>query len=213
MHTNSIVTLDRIAVDTSVELVARSTTADLALPTPCAGWALRDLLAHMTTQHHGFAAAATGETSLDAWRPRSLGEDHVGNYRAAAAKVVQAFAAAGVIDRGFTLPEFGTDTPFRGRTAIGFHFIDYVVHSWDVAETLGVPVHFDADLLDVAMSITRAVPGGDRRLAPGAAFGPEVAPAGESTMDLIVAMLGRRPLERSGPHEHTPSRRFVHKLL
>ncbi|NML52559.1 hypothetical protein HHL19_17940 [Streptomyces sp. R302] len=41
----------------SVHLVARVTPADLTRPTPCAGWDLKDLLDHMTAQHHGFAAA------------------------------------------------------------------------------------------------------------------------------------------------------------
>lgn len=32
----------------------------MSRPTPCAGWSLRDLLARMTVQHRGFAAAAAG---------------------------------------------------------------------------------------------------------------------------------------------------------
>ncbi|MET7719101.1 maleylpyruvate isomerase N-terminal domain-containing protein, partial [Streptomyces sp. NPDC005407] len=46
------------AVRDSVTLVRRVAPADLPLPTPCEAWTLADLLAHMTAQHHGFAAVA-----------------------------------------------------------------------------------------------------------------------------------------------------------
>jgi uncharacterized protein (TIGR03086 family) len=108
--------------------------------------------------------------------------------------VLTAFAADGVLDRGFPLPEFGTDTPFPGRLAISFHFIDYVVHSWDVAKALGRTVEFEPDLLDAALTVAQAVPDDDTRLKPGAAFAPAVTSSGaDSRLDEIVALLGRSP--------------------
>ncbi len=196
MHMNigpGIVTLDAQAVRESVRLVARATAADLARPTPCADWTLHGLLRHMTAQHYGFAAAAAGDGDLARWRLRPLGDDPVGAYRAAAGCVLAAFAADGVLDREFPLPEFTRGLMFPGPQAVSFHFVDYVVHSWDVARTLGVPVRFDPALLDVALTVARAVPGGDARLAPGAAFAPEVACPGGSPLDQVVAVLGRSP--------------------
>lgn len=46
------------ALRASVAIVAQVSERDLGRPTPCADWTLRDLLAHMTVQHEGFAAAA-----------------------------------------------------------------------------------------------------------------------------------------------------------
>jgi uncharacterized protein (TIGR03086 family) len=196
MHTNSdpgLVALDAQAVNESVQLVARSTAADLGRPTPCAGWTLHDLLRHMAAQHHGFAAASAGDGDLARWQLRHRGDDPVAEYRAAAECVLAAFAADDVLDRAFPLPELRRGRMFSGRQALSFHFIDYVVHSWDVARTLGLPVRFDPALLDVALTVARAVPGGDARLAPGAAFAPEVAWPGGSGLDQIVAILGRAP--------------------
>src|SRR5438552_3242593 len=108
MHINpldEIVSLDARAVRASVSLVEQATAADMDRPTPCAGWALRDLLAHMLTQHYGFAAAAAGHADLAHWRPRPLGSDPVTAYRVAAEHVLTAFAAEGVLDRELTLPE------------------------------------------------------------------------------------------------------------
>ena len=56
-----LIELDATAVRASVDLVAQLTPADLTRPTPCTGWTLHGLLAHMTTQHYGFAAAAAGQ--------------------------------------------------------------------------------------------------------------------------------------------------------
>jgi len=188
-----IVQLDARAVRTSVELVAQASAEDMHRPTPCAAWTLYGLLSHMATQHYGFAAASRGEGSLALWKTRSLEPDPVAAYRESAERVLAAFAQPGVLERRFPLPEFGENAAFHGARAIGFHFIDYVVHSWDVARTLGVPVDFDVELLAAALTVAKAVPVGETRLAPGAAFAPEVAAPGAVGLDEIVAMLGRSP--------------------
>jgi uncharacterized protein (TIGR03086 family) len=195
MHINSadVVALDAVAVRTSVELVGRARPSDLARPTPCADWTLRGLITHMAAQHLGFAAAAAGDGDLARWRPRRLDGDPVAAYRAAAETVLAAFAADGVPDRQFPLPEIAAGALFPARQAVSFHFIDYVVHSWDVAATLGLEARFAPDVLDAALPVARAVPGGEHRLAPGAAFAPAVTRPGGSPLDEIVALLGRSP--------------------
>jgi len=196
MHTNSgngIVALDTQAVRASIDLVEQASALDMTRPTPCADWTLHGLLRHMTAQHYGFAAAARGDGDPARWRMPSLGEDPAAAYRAAAGHVLSAFAAEGVLDRDFLLPEIAAGPLFPARQAISFHFVDYVVHSWDVARTLGLPLHLDPALLDAALTVARAVPKGEARLVPGAAFAPEVAWPGGSSLDQIVAILGRSP--------------------
>jgi uncharacterized protein (TIGR03086 family) len=196
MHTNittDIVALDAQAVHASVDLVSRITPDDMARPTPCADWTLRGLLRHMTAQHYGFAAASGGDGNLARWRTGPLGEDPAAAYRDAARCVLAAFAADGVLGRDFPLPEIGQGLSFPARQAIGFHLVDYVVHSWDVARTLGRQANLSAALLDAALAVARAVPGGDARTRPGASFAPEVAWPGGSRLDQVVALLGRSP--------------------
>jgi uncharacterized protein (TIGR03086 family) len=195
MHTTlaGIVSLDALAVNASVDLVARARPADLARPTPCADWTLHGLITHMAAQHYGFAAAAAGDGDLARWRPRRLGSDPVADYRAAAETVLAAFAADGVPGRQFPLPEIAAGALFPAPQAVSFHFVDYVVHSWDVARALGVEVHFAPDLLDAALDVARAVPGGEYRLAPGAAFAPAVTGYDGPPLDQVVALLGRSP--------------------
>jgi len=183
------------AVRASVSVVSQVSTGDLGLPTPCADWHLSDLLAHMTLQHHGFAAAAAGNGGdLSLWTVQPLGPDPVGEYAAAADRVLTAFAQDGVLEREFALPEISPLTTFPGSQAISFHLVDYVLHGWDVARTIDVPFSLDPEILDVALRIARSVPDGPQRLQPGAAFAPGVATTEDAPMlDRIVALLGRSP--------------------
>jgi uncharacterized protein (TIGR03086 family) len=187
--------LDRRAVEETVRVVSHATSDSLARPTPCTEWNLSDLLAHMTAQHRGFAAAARGHgADLGVWQARPLGADPVATYREAADEVVAAFASDGVLDREFALPEITRAMAFPARQAISFHFIDYVAHGWDVARSLDVELELDAEVLAAALVVAQRVPDGDERLLAGAAFRPGMSPpAGSSTFDQILFSLGRSP--------------------
>ncbi|WP_425326133.1 TIGR03086 family metal-binding protein [Nocardia otitidiscaviarum] len=188
-----LVALNARAVRASSAAVSHCGPADLSKPTPCADWTLRDLLIHMIAQHRGFAAAARGDDNPNHWRPHPLGPDPVADYRAAADDVLDAFAADDILERAFPLPEFTTEFRFPGTQALTFHFIDYVVHTWDVDRTLGRTTTFDDDLLAAALPIAEFVPDDASRTAPGAAFAPRRPWTGEATLDRIVALLGRSP--------------------
>jgi uncharacterized protein (TIGR03086 family) len=189
-----IVRLDASAVRASIQVVSQARSADLARSTPCAGWTLADLLAHMTAQHHGFAAAAAGDgADVVRWQTGAPAADQVGEYVTAAARVVAAFGAPGVLDRDFALPEISPQLRFPAEQAIGFHLVDYVVHGWDVARSLGLRYELEPALLAAALPIARSVPDGQNRRRPGASFAPRVAVTRGGMLDQIVALLGRRP--------------------
>jgi uncharacterized protein (TIGR03086 family) len=181
----------------SVEVVAQMRPGQLDVATPCAGWALSDLLAHMIGQHYGFAAAAAATAAavpdVGEFAPRAIGADAVAEYTASVESVLAAFASPGVLDRTMYLPEIRGGMTFAAPAAIGFHLIDYVVHSWDVARSLGVPVAFDDEALTTALQIARAVPEESKSDTPGAAFAPGVDTRSDATLDRIVALLGRDP--------------------
>lgn len=191
--------LHRTAVLASVDVVSTVTPADLSKPTPCAGWDLADLLTHMTVQHRGFAAAARGHGADEAvWQTGTVGDevaaDPAGTYAAAADDVIDAFAGADVLESSFVLPELGGDAPFPGEMAVGFHYIDYVVHGWDVARSLGRMYKLSPDVVAAAVPLANFVPDGDFRAVDNAPFGPAIPlskPAGD--LDRILAHLGRSP--------------------
>jgi uncharacterized protein (TIGR03086 family) len=195
MPSEPVTELDARAVRASVDLVSRVTPADLARLTPCGAWNLGELLAHMIAQHHGFAASARGGAAdLADWQPGPPPTDPAKEYAAAADEVLAAFGEDGVLDRPFALPEILPNVTFPGRQAIGFHLVDYTVHGWDVARALGVDLTLDPAVLEASRKVAAMVPGGDYRTQPNAAFAPALtAPPGASTLDQIVAALGRSP--------------------
>ena len=183
----------------SVKVVSLVTSDDLTLATPCVGWNLADLLAHMTVQHRGFAAAARGHGDDEAvWQAdtvaAAVAADPAGSYAEAAGEVLDAFAAVDVLDGEFALPEFGPGAMFPAAMAIGFHYVDYVVHGWDVARTLGQSYELPVDVVAAALPLALVVPDGDFRTIDNAPFGPAIPstdPAGD--LDRILSYLGRSP--------------------
>jgi uncharacterized protein (TIGR03086 family) len=188
-----IVELDRSAVYEAVRVVELAQDEDWARDTPCAGWTLRRLVAHMAGQHHGFAAAARGAGQDTAYwqEPKDMSEP-ARTHRAAATAALGAFAEPGVTEREFALPELGLSFP--GRTAIGFHFIDYVVHAWDVAAALGVALELPDDVLGAALVVARLVPTDPAGRGPGFAFAPPLeVPADSGPLEEVLRLLGRAP--------------------
>jgi uncharacterized protein (TIGR03086 family) len=188
----------RIAVLNSITLVDSVQPADLHAPTPCVGWNLGELLAHMTAQHRGFAAAARGfGESPDVWRADAvvgaITVDPGGTYGDAARDVLAAFADDAVLQAPFALPEFGPKATFPGAIAIGFHFIDYVVHGWDVAEALGVAYGLPNNVVEAALPLALSVPDGDYREATDAPFAHAVDGPSSTNLDRILRHLGRSP--------------------
>ncbi|MGW6270958.1 TIGR03086 family metal-binding protein [Streptomyces sp. NPDC055060] len=202
-----LLALDRTAVRESLRLLRSARDGDWERPSPCSGWTLRDLVAHMAAQHHGFAAAARGAgADRTYWIAPELGRDPFKVYDESVRHVLAAFAEEGVMERGFTLPELGVTV--SGHIAVGFHFLDHVVHSWDVAKAVGAEEpDFPPPVAKAALEIARRVPKDPERRGPGAAFAPVLpTPEDASPLEETLALLGRSPAW--SPTSHTgPAKR------
>jgi uncharacterized protein (TIGR03086 family) len=195
MTTTDIRDLNRRVVDYSVEIVSQLTADHLDHPTPCEEWTVADLLAHMTVQHRGFAAAARGNgADLDVWKVQPLAADPVRDYAEAVADVTAAYADLATLDQLFELPEFGAGAQAPGSMAIRAHFIDYVVHGWDMARALDLPYRLDDEFVEPSLEIIQMVPTGEARAAMQSSFAPELPSAPDADpLDRILAHLGRNP--------------------
>jgi uncharacterized protein (TIGR03086 family) len=161
----------------------------LGLSTPCPDWDVRLLLNHIVGGNYMFATVARGgrvEASgemEDYTRP-----DPGTHYLASAESVLAAWAEPGVMARRVHMP-FG-DIP--ASAAVSIHFLDIVVHGWDLARATGQDTTIAPDLAAEALDISSDLLSPELRET--GVFGPEVAAAPDDPLhDRLIAFISRRP--------------------
>jgi uncharacterized protein (TIGR03086 family) len=189
--------LDRALAYTRAALAVAS-DADLVRPTPCAGWNLGRLLAHM-------------EDSLDAYGEGAAGQVRLASSVRAGARV------ASLQQKACTLLGTWSGEP-PTRTRVGTHDVDTAVlvlaaaleisvHGWDVARSLGLDHPLPEDLA------ARLCPVAELLVAPedrGVRFsGERPAPTTSGHAARLLAFLGRDltgPLGEDMPNPDTGPR-------
>ncbi|MCD0445699.1 TIGR03086 family metal-binding protein [Glycomyces sp. A-F 0318] len=194
---SELLDMHRRAMEYAASIVATVGPDQLGLATPCTAWDLGQLLAHMTGQNRGFAAAARGEEFDPAsWAETPLSERFAETFAASAEDVVAAFALEGAAEREWLLLVGGDrPVPVPGEIGVGFHLIDYVVHAWDVAVSVGREPEFDPLVLSAVLTLAEEVPqDGPTRLGPDAPFAPALElEGGEGLLEQLLMTLGRDP--------------------
>ena len=161
----------------------------LALPTPCRDWDVRLLLNHIIGGNYMFAEVAKGGRA----DPTGIMDDHTlpdpgNNYIASADKVLAAWAEPGAMQRRVHMP-FG-DIP--AGAAVSIHFLDIVVHGWDLARATGQDTTIEPDLAAEALDISHGLLSPELRET--GVFGPEIPISADDPLhDRLVAFMGRRP--------------------
>ncbi len=187
--------LDWLAVSAASRIVAGVRDEHLNLLTPCAGWRVRDLLRHMVGNNRGFVAAALGAPpDRFVWDGLELDSaiDLPHEWERSADEVVSAFAGLTRPEDTLAIPGYG-DVP--AMQAVRMHFIDYLVHGWDVAVSIGAEPQLDDEACREVLRIAARWPVGSPEIwGPDAPFGEPVevdssAPAG----DRMLGLLGRTP--------------------
>jgi uncharacterized protein (TIGR03086 family) len=175
------------ALDLQVEVIEALGPGDLATPSMCAGWTVRDVLEHsvgITTKFTEFAAGRTH--SPHAGNVVLVAEGDAARAAARARDTARAAWPAADPGRSCTLP-FGV---FTAELAAGINLVDVLAHTWDVAAArdLALPASVDlwADALEAAAEVVPDA-GGLHYAAPMPVA--DSAPA----MARFLARVGRRP--------------------
>lgn len=163
-------------------------------PTPCSEWDVRGLVGHMVGVNAAFAAGLRGAAPVPLDEgDRLLGDDPAGAYRRTTAEALEAWASPGALERTLHLAVGDLPASF----ALGIHFIDNLVHCWDLATATGQDHGLDQERAGLALQMCQAnfaAMGGDRLRGPDKAFGAEVPwPAESPVHERLIAFLGRRP--------------------
>jgi uncharacterized protein (TIGR03086 family) len=196
-------------------VLAGVTEAQLAQPTPCADWSVRDLVGHIIDATNLWAdLAESGDLPDYRQWPEYAGTDFAGDFGRHAARAIAGFAAPGALDRPMVLPT----GPAPGSLAVQVATGEIFVHGWDLAVALGgtavggtaiggrPPAMDDgvaaallvSDWLVLCVQVRGADPG---------VFAPEIEPSdGASAADRLAAFLGRDLAWKPGAQARLPGR-------
>ena len=166
------------------DAVVGSVTGDQwGAQTPCEEWKARDVVAHVVEGHRGVIAGVRGGESL----PLGAEEDP---------KEAWAAARQGMTD--ITSDPDALATPLDGPTGkmpagdiIGrFVTMDVLVHTWDLARTVGADETLDEDAVRVAYEALKPM---DAMIRMPRVFGSKLEPpAGADLQTEFLYFLGRR---------------------
>ena len=154
-------------------------TTDLEAGTPCEGWRVRDLLAHMLDTQRYFVGAARGE---DVPRPRATPpplstEDPAPDLAEVRAQLLAAFGQEGVVERTGPL--------------LGIAFTEQLLHGWDLARATDQDATMPAGLAEAAYEAIHGRFTDEQRKG---VFGPEIPVGDDATpQERLLAYTGRDP--------------------
>ncbi|HWN33664.1 MAG TPA: maleylpyruvate isomerase family mycothiol-dependent enzyme [Pseudonocardia sp.] len=190
MTLTDLLRLDATALALLGHDVAMIPDSALANPTPCEGWTVADLLSHMNERHN--AVAQTMLPPLD-----EVSGDPRDDFARITARWIVTIEQAG---QTVNIPRRGGPQPTEW--ILGVHVVDMLVHRWDLASALQNSLSVPAGLTDAALPLARAntAPGSPLNGPDGDYRRPFAEDPANSTMDTIVALLGRNP--RWSPQVH-----------
>jgi uncharacterized protein (TIGR03086 family) len=171
----------------------------MAQPTPCTDWAVRDLVTHIVGAMQFFAdLAELGASPEDEEWPDYTRGDFVGTFDRQVARATAGFAAPGAMDKIMALPTGPTPGSITIQVATGEMFM----HGWDLAAAVGGTGGRDAlddGVADALLLSDWMVLCVQVRGADPAVFAPEIEPADDaSATERLVAFLGRDPAWQTG---------------
>ncbi|MFE3453804.1 TIGR03086 family metal-binding protein [Nonomuraea sp. NPDC059194] len=161
----------------TVALVRDLGEEELALPTPCADYDVRRLLAHLEWVAETFEAMADKA-------PRPEQGDYTGDFPERMGRTLTAWTEPGAWEgeSPYGMPMSAT---------VNLLLVDLIVHGWDLAAATGRPYRQDEEAVEKALAFTeRMAPMGREK----GAFGEEVEVPGDApALDRLLGVTGRNP--------------------
>jgi uncharacterized protein (TIGR03086 family) len=167
-------------------VVAAVRVDQLADPTPCTAWTVRDVINHLTTGNLMFAAIVSDGPRPDRSADH-LGDDHVAAFGDSVTRLSEAFAKHDVLANTYATPM--GEGP--GALLVSMRFNELMVHSWDVAKATGQSTDLDPELAEASLASFQAAPFLPR--GEGKPFQEsQPVPPDATAADRLAAFMGRR---------------------
>ena len=153
------------------------------MPTPCADWDAKALVAHVVIGEAAIPPLIRGESvAFDDVNPGVLGPDAMATWRGTALAAIE------------IVRETPLDTvlehPAGARTlemVLGFRITDNLVHAWDLATAMAEPLDLDPEIAQWCLDFW--LPLADRLKDPF--FSPMLEPTDDTPGARLLALLGR----------------------
>jgi uncharacterized protein (TIGR03086 family) len=173
--TSETVTTLSAALDQAAELLAGVRPDDLDRPTPCEGWTIRDLGAHLVAGPGRFLAMARGE-QVDWSAPVDVPpEEWAPQFRADADALLAHWRAQ----------------PDDAQGGVDFTTAELAVHAWDLAQAVDPDRELDPGVAERALAAMRQGLTPENRAG---VFAPAVDVADDAPVqDRLAAWAGRTP--------------------
>jgi uncharacterized protein (TIGR03086 family) len=171
-------------VSEGFDTVVRSVTADQwGIQTPCEQWQARDVVAHVVEGHRGVIAGVRGGES------KPLGADE--DPKQAWADARQCMAAITADADALAMELDGPTGRMPAGDIIGrFVTMDVLVHTWDLARTVGADERLDEDAVRAAYEALKPMDSMIR--LPGVFSAKLEPPAGADLQTEFLYFLGRQ---------------------
>jgi uncharacterized protein (TIGR03086 family) len=186
---NELDLLRRVVGETT-RVIDNLSDAEMANASPCAGWAVRDVVNHITGGATLFALSVEQGKVADDVAGRLLGGDNIGDdpkgaWGVASQHALVAFDTPGAMDKIVTLP-FGE---MPGSVALSIAVFDVLTHAVDIASSTGQRVD-DVELVETALAMGHQMVTPELR-QPGI-FDPEQPVAADAPAETrLLAFAGR----------------------
>jgi uncharacterized protein (TIGR03086 family) len=158
------------------------------LPTPCAGWDVQTVVAHVVVGDAQIAPLFEGGAveRVEEFNPSVLGASPLAAWRGTALSAIRAFAVPGALEERYAHPIGNV----RGRTIIGFRVTDSLVHAWDIATAVGDTIVLDPEICEYCLDFWFPMA---QTLPESGHFSSALLPPDDSDVATrLLALLGRR---------------------
>jgi uncharacterized protein (TIGR03086 family) len=184
--------------ENAAAIVSGITPEQVAQRTPCPGYDVASMIDHIVEAAHRVVALGRGRTL-----PAGDDSPHVelaeapAQLRRAAEEAAEAWGDDARLLSSFTMP-WGEE--YSGATLVNMYLAELAAHAWDLAFATGQLDKLDPSLAVPALDGARAMIKPEYRdmVAPGAPFGPEIAPPSDAShWERLAAFMGRDPRQRA----------------
>jgi uncharacterized protein (TIGR03086 family) len=181
----------RDACRSTASIVDNVRRDQLSIATPCSDWTAADVINHIVgaTQFFGDLAERGSSPEDEEW-PTYTDGDYAKLFAEQANRLIDAFAAPGVMDRVMELPT----GPSSGSLVIQVATGEIFVHGWDLARATGQLLPPDPGVAEALLASAWPALSDQVRTAHPSVFKPEIAVAADRpAVDRLVGFLGRDP--------------------